>query len=412
MKPESEIVDMDSKLDISTSGLKGNKNPNTTTLLSLMLGNFAIGTGTLIFPGILLPLSEGLGVSLSKAALLVTFYALSYAIFSPLIAGFTQSVDKRNMLVIGCSVLGIGYLISALASSYFIVVLGQVVASIGASIFTPTSSTMAVAISPSEKRTTAIGIVFAGFSLGSALGLPIASYVGDRYGWQHSLWFICYASLISLVLLVLFVPKGIRGHTIKTKDILGIFKRAPISIGLMITALQMAVQLICFTFISLILCHFGFISQNDVPLFLGIFGCAALAGTFLGASLADRFTPEKVIQWSFVVLGLSLYAFNFAMGNTGLVILFLVIWGISGFAFQPAQQSYLVKKDRTNAGLVLALNASAIYIGTAMGSSIGGVIINQLDVNSLVIISSILALLLFPFFKFANGLEDKTVEGQ
>ena len=42
------------------------------SLLALCFGNFVIGTGTLIVPGMLPQIAEGLGVSLSYAGLLVT----------------------------------------------------------------------------------------------------------------------------------------------------------------------------------------------------------------------------------------------------------------------------------------------------------------------------------------------------
>ena len=55
----------------------------TFQLLALCFGNFIIGTGTMIVPGMLPALAEGLNVSLPVAGQLVTVFAVSIGITAP-----------------------------------------------------------------------------------------------------------------------------------------------------------------------------------------------------------------------------------------------------------------------------------------------------------------------------------------
>jgi DHA1 family inner membrane transport protein len=50
----------------------------------------------------------------------------------------------------------------------------------------------------------------------------------------------------------------------------------------------------------------------------------------------------------------------------------VVVWGFAGLAFASPQQSRLLRLAPDAAGIVLALNASAIYLGSAGGAFLGG----------------------------------------
>ena len=68
-------------------------------LLALCFGNFVIGTGTLIVPGMLSVLADGLDVGISVAGRLIAAFALTVAIGAPLLAGATSRIDRRTVLV-------------------------------------------------------------------------------------------------------------------------------------------------------------------------------------------------------------------------------------------------------------------------------------------------------------------------
>src|SRR3954454_2049013 len=53
--------------------------------------------------------------------------------------------------------------------------------------------------------------------------------------------------------------------------------------------------------------------------------------------------------------------------------LLMVRWGVAAWAFHPAQNAHLVKISPDAPMVALSLNASALYFGMAVGSSLGGV---------------------------------------
>jgi predicted MFS family arabinose efflux permease len=53
----------------------------------------------------------------------------------------------------------------------------------------------------------------------------------------------------------------------------------------------------------------------------------------------------------------------------------MALWGFGGYAFNPAQQHRLIGLSGHAAGIVLSLHNSSIYLGTALGAAIGGIVL-------------------------------------
>ena len=77
-------------------------------LLVLCFGNFIIGTGTLIVPGMLPALAHGLGVNVPVAAQLITAFAFTVCVTAPPLAALTARFDRRALLVAFLLLWGIG----------------------------------------------------------------------------------------------------------------------------------------------------------------------------------------------------------------------------------------------------------------------------------------------------------------
>jgi predicted MFS family arabinose efflux permease len=57
-------------------------------------------------------------------------------------------------------------------------------------------------------------------------------------------------------------------------------------------------------------------------------------------------------------------------------LLYVAIWGLVGWGTVPPQQHRLVQRAGPGASIALSLNASAIYLGVALGSVIGGYVVD------------------------------------
>src|ERR1700726_4154986 len=70
-----------------------------TRLYWLALGTFAIGTEGFMIAPLLPDLAGDLSVSLVAAGQLVTVFALTYALSSPVLTALTGDIDRRRLLI-------------------------------------------------------------------------------------------------------------------------------------------------------------------------------------------------------------------------------------------------------------------------------------------------------------------------
>jgi hypothetical protein len=83
-----------------------------TSLSSLTLGAFAIGTEGFMIAGLLPALARDLNVGLPAAGNLVTAFSLAYAIGAPVMAVLTAGLERRRLLAVAMGGFTLGNLLA------------------------------------------------------------------------------------------------------------------------------------------------------------------------------------------------------------------------------------------------------------------------------------------------------------
>jgi len=135
-----------------------------------------------------------------------------------------------------------------------------------------------------------------------------------------------------------------------------------------------------------------------LPGMLLSFGVGAVIGNLSSGFLADRIGAGRVVVLSLllsiticllIVLDLKLLPHDL---SGPLLIGVMLPWGIIGWAFPPAQASRVVSYAPDVAHLTLSLNASAIYFGVALGTVVGGRVLEYASPSDLGLVAAALPL--------------------
>ncbi|QRM33597.1 MFS transporter [Microvirga sp. VF16] len=351
-------------------------------LVWLALGTFTVGTEGFVIAGILPDIAAEAGISVAQGGTLVTAFSLSYAVGAPVLATLLGDVDRRRVLAGTMVLFAASNLAAALTSSFLTLLLARVIMALAAGLYAATAQATAIALAPPERRARAISVVVGGTTVAVALGAPIGALLATLTGWRGTFAAIAALSAVAAVALLFKIPAHLRGTRIPLRErAMTIVKPGMLPI-LATTLLVMTGGFSVFTYLAPLAVEGTGLPAVVIPGLLLAWGGGAALGNFIGGQAADRYGARATGIFSILGISVILTIISLAakllspvLAGPALIVL-TVLWGIVGWMLLPAQASRLVALHPASAPVSLSLNASALYLGVALGSVVGGAVIN------------------------------------
>lgn len=347
----------------------------------LAIISFVVGMVELIIGGLLDLVAEDLGVSLGQAGLLITVFSLSFAIAAPILLTLTVKMERSRLMMISLIVFLAGNIVAVFSPFYSVLLVGRVLAAASGSLLIALCMTMASYIVTEQYRARAIGIVFMGISASLVLGVPIGLILGNAFGWRAPFVLISALTLISMAGVYFFmgkvapkpaVPIGVQLRTLKSRKI---------ALTQITSFLLLAGHLTFYGYLTPFLKMKMGLDGNWVSIVYLIFGIAAVIGGGIGGLLADRFGAKPVILTLITLFGITIFSLPFAAFSLPLFLMVVIIWSMLSWAITPAIHSYLIEVSPETSDIQQTLNNSAVHMGMAFGSMIGGIMIESTSVE-------------------------------
>ncbi|MBM2709880.1 MFS transporter [Mesorhizobium caraganae] len=350
-------------------------------LFWLALGSFTISTEGFVISSLLPDIATDAGISIPLAGTLITAFALAYAIGTPILATLTGEWDRRRVILWTLTFFVIGNLVAALSSSFELLLIARIIMALSSGLFAATAQGTAVALVDDHHRARAIAVVVGGTTVAVALGAPLGALVAAFAGWRGT--FFAIAGLGALVGAILWyrLPRGIIGTRLPLRARLSAAVRPGVMPILLTTTLALIGAFAVFAYVAPLAIEGGGLSPIALPGMLLAFGVGAVIGNIAGGQAADRFGATRTVGWSLalsaaMLVMLSVVPTFLPQHIAGPVLMAMMVpWGIVGWAFPPAQASRIIKLAPDAAPIVLSLNASALYLGVALGAVVGGAVL-------------------------------------
>jgi len=354
----------------------------------LALATFAIGTEAFVIAGLLPVISADLQISVAATGQLVTAYALAYALGSPILTVAFNNFDRRDVLTLALSGFIAANLLAVASTSFPLLLASRVLMAMGAALCTPTAIGVAVALASPERRGRAVALVTSGLTVATVIGVPLGTMVGNQFGWRATFVMVAALGAVALAGVLYGVPRGLPNSPATFGERLAVARHPGVLYALATTVLWAIGGFTVFTYLTIPLQGLGF-NAADISLALLIFGLAAAIGNLLGGMLADRFGPLPMAAVGLAAMATALVLLSLVLKSTTpdharYVVLLLVFgWAIAGWAFYPAQIASIIRIDPRSSVIALSLNASALYLGFALGAAAGGVVLSTLGPTDL-----------------------------
>ena len=342
---------------------------------AFLFGNFLIGTGVMLAPGLLVVLSTDLGTTVPQTALLITVAAVAMCFGSPILATITSRLDRRSVLAGSLALYAMGHALCAFAPDLTLLIIIRAVTMLGAAVFTPqAAATLGLVIAP-ERRGAAITGIFLGWSVASVFGAPAAAWLGAHIGWRGTFGLFAAVCIIGVIWILRIVPRGLHGTSLSREAWASVAKHPALIAILLVTATSASGQFTTFAYIAPFIGYLLGPSANTLSLALVLFGAAGVVGNVWASRRIGQHGASSNVAISLIsmCIGMILLA---AFGSW--LIAFVagtLAWGAGIFANNSSQQARLVVASPELSGASIALNTSMIYLGQAVGTTFGGIVI-------------------------------------
>jgi MFS transporter, DHA1 family, purine base/nucleoside efflux pump len=357
----------------------------------LAAGAFAVGTSAYVVSGVLPAVSAELDVSVTAAGQLTTAFALAYAVSAPLLATVTARWERRRLLLAALLVAVLGNAISAVATTYPLLLGGRIIAALGAAAYTPAATLFATAMRPPEERGRAVAIVFGGLTVALALGVPIGSLLSGSIGYRGVFALVAAVSLVTAVAVRMQLPLMAGSPAVALRERFAVAADRRVLIVLAMTVFGVVATMSVYIYVVPLLTVTTGLAGSTIGGLLLAYGVGAIVGNAWGGRATDRFgsVPTLVATMAGFIIMIATLPLTATTAVGAAVALF--VWSVFTWSFNPPVQNLLLELAPSG-GLVLSLNASAIYFGMGLAGVLGGTVIGTVGVLALPEVGALLGL--------------------
>ena len=312
----------------------------------------------------------------AAAGRLISFDSLAGVVGAIALTAATAGLHRKTVLVGLLALFLTGNLISAIAPTYPVMLLGRVVAALCHGTFFGIGSLVARRMVPPERASRAVAVMFAGLTVANVLGVPFGALIGERWGWRATFWTITAIGLLALTATAALVPAS-AGTVPPTRPNLRTDLRAfrfpQVWLTLTATALGYGGMFGAFSYLSYTLTEVTGFADSDIPWLLVVYGTGLVVGNLAGGRGADR-NRDLTLVVSLTGLTATLTLLGLLADSKPAAVPLVLLLGVFGFAPVPG----LITRVTDQAGgvpLAASANVSASNVGNALGAWLGGLAI-------------------------------------
>ncbi|MEX6674458.1 MFS transporter [Pseudomonas sp. W2Oct36] len=340
---------------------------------AMALGSFAIGTGEFAIMGLMPDIASNLHLSEPQVGHAISAYALGVMVGAPLLAILGAKMLRKHLLILLMVLYAVGNLATAYTPTFGSLVAFRFISGLPHGAYFGIAAVVASSMVPANKRAGAVARVMMGLTLAMLLGNPVATFLGQFFGWRSAFALVGVIAVATIALVWLFVPDRRDEVRSDPRKELQAFKKPQVWMALSIAAIGFSGMFSVFSYLAPTMLEVTRTSPEMIPFGLAAFGLGGIIGNIVGGKLFDRLQFRAVgvvLVWSIAVL----MFFPLAAESTWGVMLGVGLVGTM-IALAAPLQIRLMDIAHEAPSLAAASNHAAFNLANALGPWLGGMAI-------------------------------------
>ncbi|MEE1926320.1 MFS transporter [Pseudomonas sp. 148P] len=341
---------------------------------AMALGSFAIGTGEFAIMGLMPDVASNLSLSEPEVGHAISAYALGVVVGAPALAILGAKLLRKHMLLLLMALYALGNLATAFAPSFSSLIAFRFISGLPHGAYFGIAAVVVSSMVASNQRASAVARVMMGLTLAMLLGNPVATFLGQFFGWRSAFILVGVIALCTIGLVWRFVPQPRNEVRSDPRKELQAFRLPQVWMALGIASIGFAGMFCVFSYLAPTMLEVTKVSPQWIPFGLAAFGVGGIIGNFAGGKLFDRLQFRAVgliLAWSIAVL----LFFTFAAQALWSILLGIGLVGTM-VALAAPLQIRLMDIAHEAPSLAAASNHAAFNLANALGPWLGGMAIS------------------------------------
>ncbi|MGO2392211.1 MULTISPECIES: MFS transporter [unclassified Halomonas] len=348
--------------------------PRWRAVVAVMIGIFLLVTAEQLPIGLLSQVASAMGVTPGTAGLMVTVPGVIAAFSAPLLPVAVGRLDRRIMLTLLMMVMVLGSVLTALASSFALLLAARVLVGLSIGGFWAVAGSIAPRLVPEAKVPKAMTLIFGGVAAASVLGVPLGTLLGDLSNWRVAFGALGGFSLLTAIALWCWLPPLPPREPVRLRVLAQQLSNRGVRVAVLTTGFVVVGHFAAYTFISPILQEISGISQRHVGSLLLLYGAAGILGNIAAGVFAGRHPYRAVLAIpSLLLLVVAAFPLLGIQPQSGVIL--LMIWGAVFGSVSVSIQTWILR-TAPNTEAATALMAFAFNMSIGLGAMLGGRIVD------------------------------------
>lgn len=340
---------------------------------AMALGSFAIGTGEFAIMGLMPDIASNLNLSEPQVGHAISAYALGVMVGAPTLAILGAKILRKHMLLLLMGLYALGNLATAFAPSFGGLIAFRFISGLPHGAYFGIAAVVASSMVANNQRAGAVARVMMGLTLAMLLGNPIATFLGQYFGWRSAFVLVGLIAVCTIAMVWRFVPQRHDEVRSDPRKELKAFTLPQVWMALGIASIGFAGMFCVFSYLAPTMLEVTRVAPQWIPFGLAAFGVGGIVGNIVGGKLFDRLqfrAVGMVLAWSVLVL----LFFTFAAANLWSLLLGIGLVGTM-IALAAPLQIRLMDIAHEAPSLAAASNHAAFNLANALGPWLGGMAI-------------------------------------
>lgn len=345
------------------------------------LGMIGIITTEFGIIGILPQIAVYYGITIDKAAYLLSAFALVIALTGPFMTLLFSGFDRKKIMLATIFIFFFSTIVSAFSPPFLLLMIVRMLPAFLQPVYIATAIAAAVSSGEKSQENQLMGIVLGGIALAMVTTVPFATYLASIFSWQISFFVQAIVSALALVTIFRIMPDGDIPEKKSYGSQVKILKDKSFVLSTAMNFFMIASWFSTYSYFADYLIKTRKVDMETISYLLLLFGVVGVFSNWLSGKMLTRSITKTV---AFFLCGTVIIPVILIYSGDSLWITVIVVL-IWGFFYAPCflnASAYMISAAPKSLEFANSLATSFGNLGVFLGTAVGGWIISQSTISN------------------------------